>query len=175
MLGVSLIDLVTKKTYLLMIYLCGVVYLLLRNPNRIINSKGIASPVSGTVSKVYRSRAENHPVLCIEITTTPLIDAQSFRLIPGEMPGSIKQEEHGQIAVYQSGIVVQHFPRWNLFQRIAGDFTQLLGSSAAYGYSLFGACTQITMPSEFEEAVVEGQRVIDSETIVAVKEEMCSV
>ena len=161
MLSVALIDLFTRKVYLFLLYVSGLAYLLFRSPDRVPSMLGIISPVSGIVNKVYKSKVGEKIILCIEINTRPIIDSQTFRLIPGEV---VSENIHGQCiqTKYESGILVEHAPRLGFWNPV-----RMHGPSNGYGYSFFGSETQITLPGDFETRVLEGQRVIDNETTIA--------
>jgi hypothetical protein len=165
MLGLVAIDLITKSLYLILLYLAGVIYILLRQPVRVTANDCITSPVTGIVSAVYCSK--DNTLQCLEILTYPLIYTQSFRLLSTQNPESGKIIDQSYTLNYSSGISVQHVPRLGLMDIVLSDFTNALGSNSVYGHSFFGGKTQIKFPAGFETHLVKGQKVIDGETIIA--------
>jgi hypothetical protein len=164
MLVLAAIDLITHRLWLIMLYLSGWSIVLFRNSNRVGRTDCITSPVSGTVSRVFRTNIDSKEMECIKIDTKPVLHSQTYRVISSEDIDSVKFSHEYKTVNYKSGLIVKH-SAWLGFHK---QFNEI-ESDTVYGHSYLGGTTIIALPNGMKSTIIEGQRVIDGETIIGGK------
>lgn len=170
-LSIAAVDLLTRRLWCIMLYGAAWAVILLRQSRRIQRrANGIIAPVSGIVRRVFKSKVDAKEVNCIRIDTRPIVDPQTFRSVPVDTIDSIKFTCDAKSVIYKSGLVVKHSPLWNCASMSINqenmDLFNDVGTSPVYGYSLFGCTTNIILPHGYSTSLIEGQKVIDSETVI---------
>lgn len=167
--GLILLDLITHKLWLILLYLSAWGLLLLRRSNNNLDINGITSPVNGTVTNISRSRLNDGEITIISINTMPIRDPQDFIIINHEKLIGISAEGDTKILEYDSGIKVTHIPTFGLssfFANLKDSNSRQEQEESVYGYSLLGSKTIIHLPKEYSTCLFVGQRVISGQTII---------
>ena len=170
MLVIAALDLITQKLWLVMTYGALWSILLFRQSKRISRTSSMVSPVSGIVARVFRTNLSDKEVFCIRIDTRPILDCQTFRAISADTVSAVKFAPYSRTVIYKSGLTVKHVPTLDIAQMFLDpdniDSLVETESNPVYGSSLLGCTTTIVLPVGYSTNLIEGQTVIDGETII---------
>jgi len=174
MLGLAAIDLVTHKLWAIMLYFSAWSVVLFRNSTRVSRTDSITSPVSGTISRIFKANIDSKEMECIKIDTKPVIHSQTYRLIQSDSIETVKFSNDYITISYKSGIIVKHsawlgFHNFFVCQDNIHQFNEI-EADPVYGHSYLGGTTIVALPGGITHSLLEGQRVIDGETIIGSKQ-----
>lgn len=174
MLFLAILDLLVGRIWLLASCLSIWTFILMRSPSRISGKCGLVSPVSGILRRILNIEINGEKRDHLKVTTRPLLDSQTFRVIPNQSVSSMSSDQNSITVEYISGLIVKHMP---LYQGLGGVVFEgdkdSMESNDEYGYSIFGSTTSIILPSGYKIWLSEGSIgsvMIDGETVIAGEE-----
>lgn len=163
------LDLLTHNLWAILAYLSAWSVLLFRRSNTILRTVGLTSPVTGIVSNITKSRSNDKELVHISVNTMPLIDPQNFTILPSDKIVNLHNDGNSMIVSYESGANVIHTPNFGL-GNLEINHTNITSfqkeNHEHYGYSILGCRTTITLPGGYSAKVIQGQKVINGETII---------
>jgi len=165
--GIAFIDIFIHNLWAIALYLILWVAILLRKPDRKTPKDEITSPVSGRIIRIITQEIDGERMQVIRIMTNPIVDTQTFRLVPNQNIKSFTTSVGSVIVEYESGIIVKHRP-YNRLSHVFDIYRdQIL--DGVYGNTFFGCITTLTLPKGIASELIEGQKVLDGETVIARK------